>query len=112
MKKTLYIVLFAAIAQMGCKKFSEFQVDPNKTTAATPDLLLNAIEQSAFQSTNLDVALASRQMINTDEITLNQYYGWSRGSYANYNNLRQVVKMEQAAINLNKPQYLPLVKFF
>lgn len=112
MKKTLYIILFAAIAQMGCKKFSEFQVDPNKTTAATPDLLLNAIEQSAFQSTNIDVALASRQMINTDEITLNQYYGWNRGSYSNYNNLRQVVKMEQAAINLNKPQYLPLVKFF
>lgn len=112
MKKTLYIVLFAAIAQMGCKKFSEFQVDPNKTTAATPDLLLNAIEQKAFQSTNLDVALASRQMINTDEITLSQYYGWNRGSYATYDTLRQVVKMEQAAINTNKPQYLPLVKFF
>ncbi|WP_344765459.1 SusD/RagB family nutrient-binding outer membrane lipoprotein [Pedobacter ginsengiterrae] len=112
MKKTLYILLLAALTQTGCKKFSEFQTDPNKSTVATPDLLLNSIEQSAFQSTDITVAFASRQMVFTDAVNLNQYYGWTRGSYNDYNNLRQVLKMEQAAANLSKPEYLPLAKFF
>ncbi len=113
MKKILTLLLVAAaVAQSGCKKFSDFQIDPNKSTTATPDLLLNTIEQSAFQSTDLNVALASRQMVYTDAVSLQQYYGWTRGSYANYNNLRQVLKMEQAASAASKPEYLPLARFF
>ncbi len=113
MKKIFTLLLFAAaIAQSGCKKFSDFQIDPNKSTTATPDLLLNTIEQSAFQSTDLNVALASRQMVYTDAVSLQQYYGWTRGSYANYNNLRQVLKMEQSASATGKPEYLPLARFF
>ncbi|MBS7567085.1 SusD/RagB family nutrient-binding outer membrane lipoprotein [Mucilaginibacter sp. Bleaf8] len=113
MKKLLLILLAGmAITQTSCKKFSEFQTDPNKSTSSTPDLLLNTIEQSAFQSTNLNVALASRQMVYTDAVSLQQYYGWTRGSYDNYNNLRQVLKMEQAASSMGKPEYLPLAKFF
>lgn len=113
MKKIFTLLLVAAaVAQYGCKKFSDFQIDPNKSTTATPDLLLNTIEQSAFQSTDLNVALASRQMVYTDAVSLQQYYGWTRGSYANYSNLRQVLKMEQAASAVGKPEYLPLARFF
>jgi hypothetical protein len=114
MKKFTIISLFAGLAllQTGCKKFSEFQADPNKSTNSSPDLLLNTIEQSAFQSTDINIAFTTRQMVYTDAVSLNQYYGWTRGSFNTYNNLRQVAKMEQAAISMSKPEYLPLSKFF
>lgn len=112
MKKTIYLLLFAALSQAGCKKFSEFQTDPNKSTMATPDLLLNAIEQTAFQSTDIEVAFTVRQMAFTDAVSLNQYYGWDRANYNNFGNLRQVMKMEQEAVHMNKPEYQPIAKFF
>jgi hypothetical protein len=112
MKKISFILLCVLIIQSGCKKFSEFQVDPNKTTIATPDLLLNTIEQKAFQSASISAAFTDRQMINLDGVNLNQYYGWTRADFSPYNNLRQVLKMEQAAIAQNKPEYIPIAKFF
>jgi hypothetical protein len=113
MKKLILSVLAGVLMlQAGCKKFEEFQTDPNKSTVATPDLLLTTVEQTAFQSTDINVALASRQMVFTDAVSNQQYYGWTRGSFANYNNLRQVLKMEQAAVAQNKPEYLPLVKYY
>jgi hypothetical protein len=113
MKKIILSLLSGMlILQAGCKKFEEFQTDPNKSTVSTPDLLLTTVEQTAFQSTDLNVALASRQMAYTDAVSNQQYYGWTRGSFANYNNLRQVLKMEQAATAQNKPEYLPLAKYY
>lgn len=112
--KRLIIILVAGtvMLQTGCKKFSEFQKDPNKPSVATPDLLLNSIEQKALQSADVNIAMACRQLVFTDAVNNNQYYGWTRGSYDEYNNLRQVLKMEQAATAQNKPEYIPLVKFF
>jgi len=112
MKNLLSLLILIVVLQSGCKKFSEFQTDPNKSTVATPDLLLNSIEQTAFQSSDVAVAFASRQMVFTDAVSLEQYYGWTRGSYNAYNNLRQVIKMEQAAVSQNKPEYIPLAKFY
>ncbi|PWG81547.1 SusD/RagB family nutrient-binding outer membrane lipoprotein [Pararcticibacter amylolyticus] len=112
MKKVFIILLGVLVIQSGCKKFSEFQVDPNKTTIATPDLLLNSIEQSAFQSSDITAAIACRQMIYSDAVNLSQYYGWSRAGFGAYNNLRLVLKMEQAATAQNKPEYIPLARFF
>lgn len=113
MKKIIF-TLVAGIVMLhtGCKKFSEFQTDPNKSTTSTPDLLLNTVEQTAFQSTDLGVALSSRQLAFTDNVSNQQYYGWTRGSFNNYNSLRQVLKMEQVAAAQGRPEYLPLVKFF
>lgn len=112
MKNLLSLLILIIVLQTGCKKFSEFQTDPNKSTVATPDLLLNSIEQTAFQSSDVAVAFASRQMVFTDAVSLEQYYGWTRGSYNAYNNLRQVIKMEQAAVSQNKQEYIPLAKFY
>ncbi|HEY0177120.1 MAG TPA: SusD/RagB family nutrient-binding outer membrane lipoprotein, partial [Pedobacter sp.] len=112
--KKIFLTLFVCITllQTGCKKFSEFQTDPNKSTTATPDLLLNTIEQQAFQSSNLNVALASREMIVSDGVSTYQYYNWTRESYGDYDNLRQVLKMEQASAAQSKPEYQPVAKFF
>ena len=113
MKKIfLTLLVCIAIGQTGCKKFSEFQTDPNKSTSATPDLLLNTIEQSAFQSTSIGAALTCRQMVYTDGASDEQYYGWTRAGFGDYDNLRQVLKMEQAATAQDKPQYMPIAKFF
>jgi hypothetical protein len=112
MKNLLSLLILIVVLQTGCKKFSEFQTDPNKSTVATPDLLLNSIEQTAFQSSDVAVAFASRQLVFTDAVSLQQYYGWTRGSYNAYNNLRQVIKMEQAANSQNKPEYIPVAKFY
>lgn len=112
MKKIIFILLGILVIQSGCKKFSAFQVDPNKSTIATPDLLLNSIAQNAFQSTDISAALAGRQMVYTDAASMQQYYGWSRAGFGGYDALRQVLKMEQAATAQDKPEYLPLVKFF
>lgn len=118
MKKITFLSLFAFVVVLhtGCKKFSEFQTDPNKSTTATPDLLLNTIEQKAFLSTDLDVPLASRQLAFTDNVSNFQYYGWTRVDATDYDalsrNLRQVSKMEQAANTQGKAEYIPLTKFF
>lgn len=118
MKKITLLYLFAAMVLLhtGCKKFSEFQTDPNKSTTATPDLLLSNIEQKAFQSTDLDIPLASRQLAFTDNVNNFQYYGWNRLDTADFNGLnrklRQVIKMEQSANAQSKAEYIPLVKFF
>lgn len=112
MKKIYTAALLLLVLATGCKKFEAFQQDPNKTTLSTPDLLLNSVVQSAFQSTSLSATLAQRQMIYVNGVSNDQYYGWTRSGFGTYNSLRQVVKMEEAATRMGKTEYIPLVKFF
>lgn len=112
MRKIYAVATLLLIMAAGCKKFEDFQTDPNKTTTATPDLLLNTVEQNAFQVLDLGATLATRQMIFTNSVSNNQYYGWARASFATYSSLEQVAKMEQEAARLDKPEYIPLAKFF
>jgi len=113
MRKIFVVInLLFITGLVGCKKFEAFQTDPNKTTQASPDLLLTSIEIDAFNEVSLSAALASRQMAYTDGVNNNQYYGWQRSGYGDYDNLRQVVQMEIEAQRVNKPVYLALAKFF
>lgn len=95
-----------------CQDFEELQLDPNRTTQASPDLLLTNLETRAFQEIQLSAALASRYLVNTDGVSLDQYYGWQRAGYEGYDHLRQVTKLEEEAERVNKPVYLALAKFF
>lgn len=112
MRKIYTVTILLLIMATGCKKFEDFQIDPNKSTTATPDLLLNSIEQQAFEVLDLGATLATRQMIYTNSVSNDQYYGWARSGFTTYSNLEQVVKMEEEATRLEKPEYIPLVKFF
>lgn len=112
MRKIFNIAALLLIVATGCKKFEDFQIDPNKPTQSTPDLLLSTIIQDAFQSTTLGATLATRQMVFVNSVSNDQYYGWTRSSFDSYNDLRQVVKMEEEANRMQKPEYIPLVKFF
>lgn len=112
MRKIYILAVLLLVIAAGCKKFEDFQIDPNKPTLGTPDLLLNTVIQQAFQSTTLSATLATRQMVFVNSVSNDQYYGWTRAGFDVYGNLRQVVKMEEEANRLQKPEYIPLVKFF
>jgi hypothetical protein len=112
MRKIFNIAAMLLVVATGCKKFEDFQTDPNKPTRSTPDLLLSTVIQDAFQSTTLGATLATRQMVFVNSVSNEQYYGWARANFDTYNDLRQVVKMEEEANRMQKPEYMPLVKFF
>ena len=111
MKKILaaYILLLLATA---CQDYEEFQMDPNSTTEANPGLLLTNIEVSAFNSIDLNAAMACRYLVNVNLVDDFQYYAWDRASFGFYNLLRQVGKMEEEARADNNTNYLAIAKFF
>jgi hypothetical protein len=112
MRRIYFIAVSLLVLAAGCKKFEDFQTDPNKSTVSTPDLLLSTVIQEAFQSTDLGATLAMRQMVFVNSVSNEQYYGWTRASFDTYNDLRQVVRMELEANRMQKAEYIPLVKFF
>jgi hypothetical protein len=102
----LVLILFLS----SCKKFEEFQKNPNNPTVADPSLLLPGIELAAFSNISSDAALASRYLVYTQSSSNAQYYGWQRNSM-NYGAISQVVKMEQEAMRSGKTNYRYIGKF-
>ncbi len=112
MKQTNIAIFFAALILLAsCKKFDEFQENPNNPTVADPSLLLPEIQRTAFSNISSDAALASRYLVYTQSASNAQYYGWQRNTM-NYGAITQVVKMEQEAARVEKPNYYYLGKFF
>lgn len=117
-KVTVFILIgfvFLALGISSCKKFEYYQVNPNEPTEASPGLLLNNIEQSAFSAISLNGALASRSLIYVQSASgpgLFQSYGWQRSDFNLYDNMRQVTKMQKEAIRVNNPNYTALGLFF
>ncbi|WP_276483995.1 SusD/RagB family nutrient-binding outer membrane lipoprotein [Paraflavitalea pollutisoli] len=106
--KLLFLLTLAAFGS--CKKFEEFQINPNNPTVADPSLLLPAIERTAFGTISADAALASRYLVYTQSVSNSQYYGWQRSGMS-YGNITQVVKMEQEAARTGKKNYRYIGKF-
>ncbi|HEY4207623.1 MAG TPA: SusD/RagB family nutrient-binding outer membrane lipoprotein [Puia sp.] len=103
------VLVIAALAS--CKKFQDFQVNPNNPTVADPALLLSALERVAFSTVTTDASLASRQLVYTQSSSNAQYYGWQRGGFE-YSNISQTIKMEQEAARVGKQTYRYIGKFF
>lgn len=103
------VLMVAVLAS--CKKFDSFQESPNNPTTADPSLLLSNVEMSSFKTISADAALASRQLVYTQSASNEQYYGWQR-SEMSYDNISEVVKMEQEAGRVGKLNYRYLGKFF
>jgi hypothetical protein len=97
---------------ISCKDFEDLQVDPNRATQTHPGLLLTNIEATSFNVIDLGSALASRQMTYTDGAADEQYYNWQRSGFGRYNNLRQVMKMDEEATRLGLDNYRALALFF
>lgn len=108
---SIWLAMVGLVAS-SCQSYEELQVDPNRAVEVSPDLLLTNLETSVFNEISLSAALASRYMVYTDGSSVDQYYGWQRASFGPYANLRQVAKMEEEAMRLDRTNYLALAKFF
>ena len=107
--KILAGVMMVAVI-VSCKKFDGFQESPNNPTIADPSLLMSQIEMKAFKTVSPQAALASRYLVYTQYVSLDQYYGWTRTDMI-YSSISQTVKMEQEAARVSKTNYRYISKF-
>lgn len=107
----LLLMLGLSLTAISCKKFSDFQNNPNLPTVADPSSLLPSIEVDAFANISADADLAGRYLVYTQSKAASQYYSWTRSEF-NYGAITQVVKMEQEARRTGKLNYVYLGKFF
>lgn len=113
----LSAVLLGLSLLSSCKKYSDFQTNPNLPASATPALLLTNICYSIFYYDNTQAAFASRHLTYYERGNSAIDYGWNQGtndnySFDNYNLLRQVTQMDEIATETGQTQYLGLTKFF
>jgi len=109
-----YIVGFGLMVSLfsSCKKYSDFQTNPNQPSSSAPGLLLTGICYSIFYYDNTSAAFASRHLTYYERGNSNLDYSWREGSFDNYNVLRQVMAMDSLAVQTGQQQYLGLTKFF
>lgn len=110
--KYFTLVLFTLAFFTSCKKYSDFQKNPNSPSTATPALLLTNICYSIFYTDNTSASFADRHLTYYERGNSNADYSWAAGSYNNYNILRQVKQMDSLAKETNQQQYFGLVKLF
>ncbi|WP_437920393.1 SusD/RagB family nutrient-binding outer membrane lipoprotein [Sphingobacterium sp. LRF_L2] len=114
--KTIYIVLLLITTFTGmvsCKKLSDINENPNDASTTHPRAQLPKVEWDAFTTWHGTAPLYILKMIvQTDGENANQIYNWQRGSFDQYGNLRNVLKMQEEAKNINEPSYIALAKFF
>ncbi|MEO5600581.1 MAG: SusD/RagB family nutrient-binding outer membrane lipoprotein [Cyclobacteriaceae bacterium] len=112
MKKIPIVSLLAILIWANsCREFEEMQIDPNRAIQTHPSLILTNIEASTFNVIDVGSSLASRMMVFTDGAADEQYYNWQRASFARYNSLRQISKMNEEAKRLGLANYQALGLF-
>lgn len=113
--KKLFIytcILLAAVSTVGCKKYEDFQSNPNLPSDATPALLLTNICYSIFYTDNTGPNFSDRHLTYYERGNSDVDYSWRAASFANYDIMRQVMQMDTLAQQLGQPQYLGLTKLF
>ena len=111
MKKISIYILSLAFFIQACD-FESYQDDPNRTTEASPSLILTDLSVDSFNTLGAGASLASRMMVYLDARSDEQYYSWNRAGYGAYDQLRQTVKMIEEAERASLPNYAALAKFF
>jgi len=112
MKKLIITIAIFSALLASCEKFEDINKNPNNVSETHPQLLLTAIEWSAFQVEGASPLFATRMIVQTDGEEAEQYYKWDRNSFDDYNNLRNVTKMMEEAIRIENASYQALAKFF
>lgn len=115
--KKLAGVALLLLLLSSCKKYEDFQENPNLASSATPALLLTNICYGVFYYDNTSAAFASRHLTYYERGNSAVDYSWTQGTYDNYsfgnfNVLRQVMQMDSLATATGQPQYHGLTKFF
>jgi hypothetical protein len=109
-----YFIGIALVASLfsACKKYEDFQTNPNLPSTATPALLLTRICYSVFYLDNTQPSFAVRQLTYYERGNSAVDYSWTEGSFDNFNVLRQVKQMDSLAVQAGQTQYFGLTKFF
>ncbi len=110
--KKIFIILLASIAMISCMDLEEMNIDPNRPVETHPKLLLTSIMWNTFRENPLSALYASRYLVASDGENREQVYKWTRGNFDYYNNLKDVVKMQEEAEKINAQSYLALAKYF
>lgn len=90
-----------------CIDLEEMNVDPNNPTTTDPALLLTSLAFSTFEESSASVCHATKMLVLTSGESTYQVYKWTRGDFSYYNNLRNVMKMEEEASKVNGTAYQP-----
>lgn len=110
--KRILIILLSCLALVSCENLTSMNVDPNNVTTTHPQLLLPDIAWNAFSDASTGPVHACRMQVKNDQISSEQTYTWTRGSFGDYANLRNVQKMEEEAQAIGSNAYIGLAEFF
>jgi len=110
--KLFAVLALGVLMVSSCKKQEYYQVNPNSPSVATPSLLLTNILEDVFNGRPESPSYASRQLVDYDGTQTYVNYGWTRGSFGDYDQLRQVKDMDSAAAKSGEINYRALAKFF
>jgi hypothetical protein len=110
--KFIWGCLLIIMLMPACRKYEDFQTNPNLPSTATPALLLTRISYSLFYYDNTTPSFADRHITYYERGNSAVDYSWTAGSFDNYNVLRQVMQMDSLAVQAGQLQYRGLTKFF
>lgn len=98
---------------VGCKKLTDININSNESEVTHPQSLLPKIEWEAFRTwRGTDPLYALKMIVRTDGEHAYQIYTWQRGTFSQYQHLRNITKMEEEATKIASQGYIALAKFF
>lgn len=107
----LYAVL-VALTVFSCQDFDKMNENPNKVQQTHPRTLFTTATVDIFKNINRNIMYANRMVVQTDGENSEQYYLWQRGRFDAFNNLRNVVKMQEEAKRVKDKKYEAIAKFY
>ncbi|MGL4520483.1 MAG: SusD/RagB family nutrient-binding outer membrane lipoprotein [Phocaeicola sp.] len=102
MKKYIYYIASICLASTlttACINLEEMNVNPNNATTTNPSLLLTGVSYKAFNQTSSSACHATKMLVYTAGESTSQFYKWTRGSFSNYGNMRDITKMMELSDN-------------
>jgi hypothetical protein len=111
--KFLVFAAILAISAVGCQKFDELESDPNRSTSASPSLVLRGVLKDLYYAPwDNESQWCQYWCINYNYYGTNEY--WTGSARFRYTTLKNVLKMEEEAQRINLPAtnaYSALGKF-
>jgi len=104
MKNIKYLLLLVVliIGANGCQKFDDLEADPNRSTSASPSLVLRGVLKDLYYAPwNSESQWCQYYCINYNYYGTNEY--WTGSASFKYTTLKNVIKMEEEAARINLP---------
>jgi hypothetical protein len=112
-KSFLLMLLAFVFVANSCQKFEDLEADPNRSTSASPSLVLRGVLKDMYSAPWSDESQWCQYWcINYNYYGTNEY--WTGSAGFRYTTLKNVIKMEEEATRINLPAvnaYSALGKF-